>query len=105
MVEILRRHGYGVELAADGDEAVATAHIFKPHVVLLDVDHHTGDAAAVAGSLRTKAAGRSPIVMAVTTRPYGKLAERLSGSGVAVVWTMPVDAEVMAEFLGQLRGE
>lgn len=75
---VLRKRGYAVVIAFDGEEALTMADAHQPEVVLLDIGLPGIDGYEVARRLRAKAfgAGRGdrPVLVAVTG--YGQPADR-----------------------------
>lgn len=71
---VLRKRGYEVVLAFDGEEALAKAEAHQPRVVLLDIGLPGIDGYEVARRLRAKAATPRPVLVAVTG--YGQPADR-----------------------------
>lgn len=72
---VLRRRGYTVMLAFDGEEALVMAQAHHPDVVLLDIGLPGIDGYEVARRLRTTPMPERPVLVAVTG--YGQPADRM----------------------------
>jgi CheY-like chemotaxis protein len=72
---VLRKRGYAVVLAFDGEEALAMAQAHRPEVVLLDIGLPGIDGYEVARRLRARATSEQLMLVAVTG--YGQPADRL----------------------------
>lgn len=75
---VLRKRGYAVVIAFDGEEALVMAEQHRPEVVLLDIGLPGIDGYEVARRLRARAFGAGegggPVLVAVTG--YGQPADR-----------------------------
>jgi two-component system CheB/CheR fusion protein len=96
---LLRGWGHDVQVAADGEQAVAAARDRPPDAVLLDLHLGDGpDGLEVAHRLRDEAGLRQTRVLAVTGHPPGEAATGGAGEldGVLV---KPVDARTLWQAL------
>jgi CheY-like chemotaxis protein len=96
--EILEPAGYDVLEAADGREALATARMWIPDVILLDIQMPGLDGYAVLSELRRDPRLWFVRVIAVTAYAMQKDRERAQAAGFDGYLTKPVNA-------GALRGE
>lgn len=71
---VLRKRGYTVVLAFDGEQALAMAQAHRPEVVLLDIGLPGIDGYEVARRLRARPTPERPVLVAVTG--YGQPADR-----------------------------
>ena len=90
---LLRLHGYTVRLDMDGEHALATARLFVPHVILLDLGLPGLDGFAVARAIRTSAELRE--VMLVAVSGYGGAEDRAKAktAGFDHHFVKPLDVE------------
>jgi CheY-like chemotaxis protein len=63
---LLRSEGYEVRLAQSGQEAIAHAEQFQPHIALLDLQMPDGSGFQVAEHLSRQYNGQWPVLIAVT---------------------------------------
>src|SRR5262249_27281610 len=63
---VLRASGYDVRVAYDGEEGIATAEQFRPHIVLLDISLPKLNGYAVARRLRAQPGGKEMVLIATT---------------------------------------
>lgn len=79
---LLKDQGYAVRTAYDGQEAIAAAREFQPHVVILDVSMPRMTGYEAGRVLSQQPAGARPVLIAITAWPRdsGRLqAEMLAG--------------------------
>ena len=78
---LLRKSGYTVRTAGDGQEAVEAAREFRPHVVILDVAMPRMTGYEAARALRREADPDRPVTVAMTGWPRegGKLDAEMAG--------------------------
>ena len=97
----------GIEVvgeAADGAECAERAAELDPDVILLDIGLWEMDGCKVATQRRARAAGKQPLIVAVTG--YSEEADRWrsADSGVDMHWVKPADPESLARMLDWVRG-
>jgi CheY-like chemotaxis protein len=87
--EILRWHGYRVDEAADGAEALAAAAVAPPDVILTDLDMPVMDGASFIQRCRgLPGLDKVPVVVMSETEPDAGL-ERLHAEQVSAYLTKP----------------
>lgn len=99
--EVLRIRGYAVEVANDGDDAVAKAATFRPHLVLLDLGLPTLDGYEVAAAVRAA----NPDVRIVAVTGYGRPGDRhkTRAAGFDAHLTKPVAMQNIFDALADAR--
>lgn len=78
---ILRDEGHEVHTALRGDEAMDMARLFRPDVVILDVDLPGESGYAVARDLRSRHGELAPLLIAISGK-WTKTSDRLLGQAV-----------------------
>jgi CheY-like chemotaxis protein len=97
MKVLLKQEGYEVELAFDGREALATARVLKPDVVLLDLTLPGMSGSEVAARLKDIPELAGCLLIAVS----GEGAEMV-GLSFDRYFQKPVDPEALLKLLGEL---
>lgn len=96
---LLTGAGYKVELAKNGEEALEKIPVFKPDLVLLDIDMPIMNGLACCRSIKTAQSLASIKVVMVTSRTeYDKIREAFKAGADDYV-TKPVDQK---ELLGKI---
>ncbi|AMV40788.1 ATP-binding protein [Planctomyces sp. SH-PL62] len=101
MVQFLQILGHEVVAAHDGHAAVASAHDFRPDVVLLDVGLPGMDGYQVASALRRDEAHRRAVLIAVTGYGQEEDRRRSRDAGFDHHLVKPVDFDVLASLIGE----
>ena len=98
---LLQVNGYAAELARTGAEALAAADRVAPDVVLLDLGLPDLDGCEVARRLRARAAGKRPLLVAVTG--YGRDEDRRASdaAGFDLHLVKPADPRELMGVLGR----
>ena len=98
----LQQHGHHIELAFNGERALAMAARHVPQVLLLDIGLPDMDGWELAQRLRALPATRASLMIALSG--YGTAAdrERSRAAGIDHHLTKPVDALKLAELLGSV---
>ncbi|GIW72285.1 MAG: hypothetical protein KatS3mg102_1827 [Planctomycetota bacterium] len=96
----LRRHGFEVLTAADGDEAVRQAAACRPDLVLLDLMLPRRDGFTVLAQLRGAEATRRIPVLLISAEPAAEHAATARTLGAAGYIAKPFD---LPEVLSQVR--
>jgi PAS domain S-box-containing protein len=102
---LLELAGHTVEVASNGDSALAAAKAFKPQVVLCDIGLPGGmDGYALAAALKDGPDGDSPYLVALTG--YGQSADRdrARAAGFDRHLTKPADPNVIRQILAERGG-
>ena len=101
MGEILSTFGYDVDVAYDGNDAIAKARQAAPDVVLLDLALPEMDGFQVAQTLQQEAGSHAPILVAVTGygREFDK--QQSAAAGFRHHLTKPVDPVQLLETLAK----
>jgi len=87
---ILEGSGYIVAEAADGEQVLAQADAFNPHLVILDLQMPKVDGCAAVCALRKKPAfARTPIV-ALTAAYSDSIPERIAAAGFTEYLVKPI---------------
>lgn len=102
LAELLGLHGHAVQLARTGPEALAAVENDVPDVVLLDIGLPGMSGWEVAARLRARAAGRQPVVIALTG--YGTDADRWTSadSGIDLHLVKPADPTALTAMLARV---
>jgi CheY-like chemotaxis protein len=91
--------GHEVRVAATGDEALAAAREFKPHVVLLDIGLPDIDGYKLVPKLRQVPGGRGMRIVALTGYAGAENAERARSAGFDLHLAKPADPENLAKVI------
>ncbi len=102
LADLLRLDGNDVEIAHDGLEALETAAIFRPAVVLLDVAMPKLNGYEAARKIREQPWGKSTVLIAVTGWGQARDRQRSREAGFDAHLTKPVDYPVLVRMLSQL---
>jgi CheY-like chemotaxis protein len=97
--ELLRLEGHAVRVVYSGEGALALARADPPDVVLLDIRMPGVDGWEVARRLRQTAAGRGPVVIAVSGLGSEADRERSAGAGIEAHLVKPVEPGYLVRFL------
>ncbi len=97
---LLRLNGHEVEVAYSGPEAIASAPVFRPDVIFLDLGMPEMDGFSVAGRLRQQENVRAAFLVAVTG--YGGEGERhrAAAAGFGHYFLKPVEFADLAWVMG-----
>ncbi|MEZ0262222.1 MAG: response regulator [Alphaproteobacteria bacterium] len=101
---VLEREGHDVRIASTGLEGIATAHDFKPNIILCDIGLPGIDGYQVAKRLRQDPALSDTYVIALTG--YGREKDRklAEEAGFNEHMTKPIDFPILRRTLTQLPG-
>jgi CheY-like chemotaxis protein len=99
MARLLRIFAYTVEVARDGDEAIALAIRQKPDFVLLDIGLPGMDGYQVARNLKQEATCKETIIIAVTGYGQSEDRERSNQAGIDHHLVKPIDHGVLLALL------
>lgn len=98
----LRRRGYRVALAADGEEALERARALRPAVVLSDLDLGGGmDGHALAAALRREPDLRDAVLVAVSGAAAARDQARAKAAGFAAHFAKPLELTALEAFLAE----
>jgi len=101
MADLLRLWGHHVNLAFDGNEALARAEQFHPEMVLLDIGLPGMDGYQVADRLRKETDTRGLTLVAITGYGQREDRERALAAGFDHHLTKPVDAEALRSLVAR----
>jgi CheY-like chemotaxis protein len=104
MALLLRRHGHGVRVVADGASALEQAHAVLPDVVLLDIGlPGPMDGYEVARCLHEQKAAKRPLLIAVTG--LGSDADRRQSvaAGIDLHLVKPADLDGLLRLLKRFQ--
>lgn len=101
---VLQREGYGVESAADGQEAMARIEALRPDLVFLDLSLPRLDGFQVCGQIKDRPDLRSIYVIILTAR--GQREDRTKGlqAGADAFMTKPFSPKEIIDKLRQVLG-
>lgn len=98
----LRRRGYDVVLAVDGEEAISKAHLDKPDLVLLDVIMPKLQGFEVLLRLKADQATQDiPVIMMSNLGQDSDIREALEGGAVAFVVKANIGLDELAARVGE----
>ena len=100
----LELEGYAVEVASDGEEALATFDGFHPDLVLLDIMMPKLDGWEVARRLKATEGGQVPIVL-LSARAQEADVQKGTDLGVAAYVTKPFDPIQLLDLVAGLLGQ
>jgi DNA-binding response OmpR family regulator len=98
----LELEGYEVEIASDGEEALASFGVFQPHLVLLDIMMPKLDGWEVSRQLKDKPGGLAVPVVLLSARAQDTDVKRGSELGVAAYVTKPFDPIQLLDLVADL---
>jgi signal transduction histidine kinase/CheY-like chemotaxis protein len=101
--EMIRRLGHNVDVAVDGEEALAMLARDRFDVVFMDVQLPGID--GLEATRRFRAAGGTTPVIALTAHSTRSDAESCLAAGMKSVIVKPVDADRLAQVIGEVRRE
>jgi|SRR5579883_535674 len=103
--ELLAAHGFIVQEATNGHEAIQLTHTEMPDVVLLDLSMPVMDGFEVAQQIRARVrpGAKAPVLIAITGHGYEDDLARTSAAGFHRHFTKPVEPALLVDVLRQLR--
>ena len=101
---LLRLSAHEVRVAHDGLAALAAAREMNPDVVLLDIGLPKLDGLEVARSLRARADGPRPLLVAITGFGQAEDRARTAAAGFDHHLTKPVDPKLLQKLMQTARG-
>jgi CheY-like chemotaxis protein len=99
---LLRSEGYEVHLADNGEQALAEAGQFRPHVVLLDLGMPGRSGFDVASELGRRHGAKRPVLVAITGRTTAADRQRAETSGFHHFFSKPYDPQALLLLLDSL---
>jgi CheY-like chemotaxis protein len=100
----LRHHGHVVDVATNGPSALQIAAHNPPHLALIDLGLPGGlDGCEVARRLQERAAGRKPILIAVTGYGQEEDRRRSREAGIHLHLLKPVDPDELKKLLERAK--
>lgn len=103
LAALLQVDGYDVRLAYDGEEALAVAELYRPHVLLLDIGLPKLSGYDVCRRLRSTPWARQATIVAVTGWGQERDRAQARASGFDAHLVKPVDYAKLAEVLAAPR--
>ena len=100
---LLRLHGHEVDVAPDGPTALRIAAQNPPDVALLDIGLPGMDGFEVARRLQEQAAGKMPLLVAVTGYGQEEHRRRSKQAGIDLHLLKPVDPEEIKTLLARFK--
>jgi DNA-binding response OmpR family regulator len=100
----LELEGYAVEVASDGEEALALFDDFRPNLVVLDIMMPKLDGWEVARQLNASEGGAPPIVL-LSARAQEADVQKGNDLGVAAYVTKPFDPIELLDLVAGLLSE
>lgn len=100
--DLLREHGYRVELAHDGEEASARLREHDPRVVLIDMRLPRGDGAEVFKLVRAKNPEARTVLITGYRSEMDELVQEVIAEGADAVCYKPFDIPRLLTMLAQL---
>jgi CheY-like chemotaxis protein len=100
---LLRLHGHEVDVAPDGPTALRIAAQNPPDVALLDIGLPGMDGFEVARRLQEQAAGKMPLLVAVTGYGQEEHRRRSKQAGIDLHLLKPVDPEELKKLLARFK--
>ena len=100
---LLRSEGYQVRLAQSGQDSLAQAEEFRPHVALLDIEMPDCNGFQVARELHRRYDGECPVLIAVTACTEEEDRKMAQASGFHHFVPKPYDHQGLLKLLESLR--
>lgn len=98
----LNQWGYASRVCTSGNEALALAPYYLPHVVLIDIGLPDIDGWQLAGRLRQQGAGNPPVLIAVTAHGEQQDFQRSQRAGISYHLVKPAFQPQLREILERL---
>jgi len=98
----LRRRGFAVDVAKDGQEAIAAAHFAPPDLILMDISLPVLDGFEVTRRLKADAATRAIPVLALTAHAMSTDRARALEAGCDEYDTKPIDMDRLLAKIARL---
>jgi two-component system cell cycle response regulator DivK len=98
---LLRTHGYAVQEAAAGQEALALLRVHRPDAILLDMQLPGMDGFTLAAMLKSDAQTRAIPLIAVTAFAMKGDAERIMAAGCDAYLSKPIDDAELLEVIAR----
>ncbi|MDH3444712.1 MAG: response regulator, partial [Deltaproteobacteria bacterium] len=105
LARLLRQDGNEVRIALNGLEAVETAEVFQPDIVLLDIAMPKLNGYEAASKIREQPWGKKAILIALTGWGQYQDRRRTKEAGFDVHLTKPVNYQAIAKLLEDLTGD
>jgi len=96
---VLDSLGYEVQLARDGESAIAAEAGFRPHVVLMDIGLPGMNGYDAARKIRAASLGRKIVMVALTGWNQTQDLERSYAAGIDHHLAKPVDFQALKQIL------
>jgi phosphoribosyl 1,2-cyclic phosphodiesterase/CheY-like chemotaxis protein len=103
--EVLRRNGWHVLLAADGEEGVQLAKTHRPEIVLCDLVMARGNGFEVCRSLRRAESPREFKIAIMSGRDFESDRQAALAAGADTYLTKPIQPDALLVALSRLTGE
>ncbi len=105
LARLLRQDGNEVRIALDGLQAVETAAVFQPDIILLDIAMPKLNGYEAASKIREQPWGKKAILIALTGWGQYQDRRRTKDAGFDVHLTKPVNYQTIAKLLEDLSGD
>ncbi len=99
LATLLSLDGHQIRVAHDGEQALAEADAFRPHVALLDIGMPRLNGYEVAREIRAQPWGRDMLLIAVTGWGQSEDKRRAKDAGFDLHFTKPLDLDALSTFL------
>jgi CheY-like chemotaxis protein len=99
LATLLSLDGHQIRVANDGEQALAEADSFRPHVALLDIGMPRKNGYEVAREIRARPWGRDMLLVAVTGWGQSEDKRRAKDAGFDHHFTKPLDLDALSAFL------
>jgi CheY-like chemotaxis protein len=101
---LLREDGHTVEVAHDGERAIAAAAAFRPNAVLLDIGMPDMNGFDACRAIRAQPGGKDIVIAALTGWGQEEDQRRSRDAGFDAHLVKPVEREALAALLASTRG-
>jgi CheY-like chemotaxis protein len=95
IARLVRTLGYDTEIALSGDEALAIAERFQPHVVVMDIGLPGRSGCDTAREIRTRSWGQAVVLIALSGWARAADRQRSLDAGFNQHLVKPVDIDVL----------
>ena len=96
--------GHETHTAFDGEQALAAAEKFAPHIIFLDLDMPVHDGYEAARSIRRSKCTDPPFIVALTGQSGAEVRQRTNAAGFDFYMQKPANTNALLALVSDLAG-